>query len=169
MRGGNIAPIKSLLLQDSPAFATRRLLQCRLAKNSFVTAQSLLVCFDLSGTRLLSKFLMHSHRQSTNGPLQVFKYTRLSVSVNRFSRFNSGRICCTRCWLISIDFPIYSSAFILLERKRTVCRRRRRYWCVCDTIRLFPAANRSTGTRTDFSSHLYTPPPRICSFRDTSV
>ena len=154
MRGGSIAPTnppfcsmrRRSLLDVFFSAALRRMRLYR--RNAFN-------CFDFSGTRPFSKFLMHSHRQSTNGPPQVFKYIRLSFSVNRFNRFNSGRICRTRRRLIlTRDFAAALSPFILSKRTRTVGRRRGKCARECDTIRRFPVSDLSAGNRAVLSWRL---------------
>jgi hypothetical protein len=94
MRGGNIAGEKSTRLRNPTTFASRRLLQRQASNQLFVTSRDL-NCFDLRGTRPFNRFRMHSHTQSTNGPLQVFMNVRLSLSDKRLSRLNSGRSLCT--------------------------------------------------------------------------
>ena len=59
-----------------------------------------------------------------NGPPRAFKYIRLSFSVNRFNRFNSGRICrnCRRL-ILTRNFAAVLPPFILSKRARTACHR----------------------------------------------
>jgi hypothetical protein len=68
----------------------------------------------------------------------------------------------------SIGFIPSFPSFILSKRTHTVCRRRGKCVCGCDTNRPFPVSNLSAGNRTVLSWRLRTPPPRICFYRGTS-
>jgi hypothetical protein len=168
MRGGIIAgnnlPVCSIRRRSPRGvfFCDKRLISCLYRRRD-------LNCFDLSGTRPFNRFRMHSHTQSTNGPLQVFMNVHLSLSDKRLSRLNSGRILCTRLRFILYRRLDLRIGFILLGDRRTALDRLGIFSCGSDTCRQYWVSDRSVGNRAAPSLRLRTTPRRTGSCRDTSA